>query len=374
MTNRRLVVTTTALSILMSLSLSTASRADGNPQTYLNDPLFVELAADMAYTSSLISDESKQLSISVDQMMYDINAVPTLMVTQSLSISANNVAGTATINGWDAPRNTWSQTPDVWKVGYANNTTYTTIQAADANITKAALKRLKKQDAKWLTTVNSSYQLSMGAYDPTFIRLAVLGQLPIASMNQVTMNGKATISNIVVYRDTPSTGMDTFSLTSEDSSRSVDTVIVVNSERVVTSSTETKYHLNNTRGPVEEVRIVSITDRSQTTEVASLMGAHDVKVDNEAFTRMYNVIASELTVTPKARSIATKAGLLAKAAKGKSRNVVTAKVIQNAAKALKIGAIKTASGIKLAGEVQSQNVKGYMCVSVVKKKAVVKSC
>ena len=101
MANRRLVVTTTALSILMSLSLSTASRADGNPQTYLNDPLFVELAADMAYTSSLISDESKQLSISVDQMMYDSNGVPTLMVTQSLSISANNVAGTATINGWD---------------------------------------------------------------------------------------------------------------------------------------------------------------------------------------------------------------------------------------------------------------------------------
>lgn len=87
-----------------------------------------------------------------------------------------------------------------------------------------------------------------------------------------------------------------------------------------------------------------------------------------------NGIASELTVTPKARSVATRAGLLAKAAKGRSKNVVTAKVIKNAAKALKIGAIMTASGVKLAGEVQSQNVNGYMCVCAVKKRAVVKNC
>ena len=119
---------------------------------------------------------------------------------------------------------------------------------------------------------------------------------------------------------------------------------------------------------------LTITDRTSIGEVTSLVGVNDKTVDYLTYETMRSRITSERGITPQATAVANKAKALAGAAKGKNKNVVTAKIIQSAAKALHQTATNTKTGVKLTGALESQDVRGYMCVSAVKKKALVSSC
>ena len=365
-----MVLTTT---LVASIGLAMPARAEGNAATYLNDPVFIELVMDMGYTAALLSDDEHTITLAGESAVYN-SGVPATQYAERVSLSANVSSADMTIRNWNSSTNTWGPIEATDRFGFSDGTTYGSIDASKDDIGRSALTRLKKTGAQWAIKKDSFDGLQVGMYTPFVLRPSLVGSTLLTSLGILTQSGQGTISNITVDRNLPTNGSDTFQLTNSTISSSSDFSFVVTSDHIVTSARQDEYKTDSngtSQSTSQELRIV---DLASTTEVTPLLGANDKTVDYSAYLTMKGRITSERAITPSATSIKNKATALARVTKGKNKNVVTAKVIQNAAKTLHITAKSTKSGIRLTGAIEFPSVRGYMCVSAVKKKAVVGPC
>ncbi len=360
-------------SLLVSIGISTPARAEGNAATYLNDPLFIELVTDMGYTAALISDDTHTINFAGEATNYN-NGVPVTKYAEEFSMSSNVTSAQMAIHNWNTTSNSWGPAEATERYGYSDGTTFGSIDATKDELGRAALKRLKKTGATWAIKKNSFDGLQVGMYAPFVLRPSLVGSTVLTSVGMITQQGKGTITNILVERNTPAAGSDTFRLTSAISNMSSDFSFVVTSDHIVTTARQDEYITDSNGSAQSTSQELRILDLASTVEVPMLMAAGDKTVDYASYLSMKSRITSERAITPTATSIKSKATVLARAAKGKNKNVVTAKVIQNAAKALHITAKSTKTGIKLTGSIEFPDVRGYMCVSAVKKKTVVAHC
>jgi hypothetical protein len=327
----------------------------------------------MGYTAALLSNPDHTIVLAGESVTYS-DGIPTSQFRESITISETASALQLSIHNWNTSTNDWGLAVASEKSGYYEGTSFGEINTTFNPNGRAALKRLKKTGAKWAIKKNSFDGMQVGVYSPIVLRPTLAGSTTLTSVGELTYQGTGTIGNITVSRNTPAMGTDTFTLTSSNGNSSSDFTYLVNSDHIVTSARQDDYITDNnatTQQNSDELRIV---DLESTVEVPELIGANDLTVDYTAYITMQGRISSELAITPSATSIKNKAVVLARAAKGKNKNVVTAKLIQNAAKALRLSVKSTKTGIRITGALEFPDVRGYMCVSAVLKKAVVTNC
>ena len=373
MFQRRSLAIGATIALISTLAITSPSNASGNASLYLNIPLFTELATDMGYTAALLSNSEHTIVLAGETVIYS-DGLPSGQYRESVSVSETASVIQVSIHNWNVSTNSWGPAMASEKSGYYNGTSYVEINVTNNPNGPEALRRLKKTGAKWVVKKNSFDGMQTGMYSPIVLRPSLTSSTILTSIGEMTYQGSGTISNISVSRDTPSVGTDTFTLTSVNGSGSSDFTYVVNSDHIVVTARQEEYIADGNTSIHQNSDELRIVDLASTVPVPNLLGASDLTVDSTTYFNMQGRIASEKGITPSATSIKNKAVVLARAAKGKNKNVVTAKVIQNAAKALRLSVKSTKTGIRITGALEFPDVRGYMCVSAVKKKAVVTNC
>ena len=346
--------------------------ATGSTQDSLSNPIVAELIADMGYTASQFAVDSHNLSISGRNISYQ-NDVPNEMATDRVDVGTSASRIQVLQYNWVPETNSWGSVNRTVRFGYSNGTNYASINSIADSAGLEALKRLKKTNAKWAIKKTSVDGIQVGVFTPSLLRLQIATSTLLTSVSSLTMQGTATITDAVVTRNTP-VGSDTFTLTSTNSDLVFYFTFIVGNNREIQSVQQNQMQVVDNHSTQLSHQEVTIIDRTSSQPIQSYMGAKDATVDYSMLYAMRARIVSERGITPQAVAVATRAKVLASAAKGKGKNVVTAKLIQKATKALHQVAAITKTGVKLTGPVSGQDFKGYMCVSAVKKKAVVASC
>ena len=376
MKSRRTSAMVLTATLFASIGMAIPAQAEGNAATYLNDPVFIELVMDMGYTAALLSDDSRTLTISAENISYN-DSVPATKFADTVTFSSTASVVETKVHSWNTTSGSWGSADITQNYGFHDGTTYVSIDSFNDELGRVALKRLKKVGAKWAIKTDSFDGFLVGMATPFVLRPTLISSSALTSVGLLTGQGNGNVSNISVARNSPTAGLDTFTLTSTSPTATniyYDFTFVVDNNRIVTSARQDEYITDANATNHSTRQEITIINRTSISAVASMVASTDKTVDYLAFIAMRGRITSERAITPRATNIKIKATVLSRSAKGKNKNVVTAKVIQNAAKALHITAKSTKSGIRLTGAIQFPSVRGYMCVSAVKKKAVVAPC
>ena len=359
---------------------SPAYASDGSTDVYLSDPIFRNLMEALSTTQSLIMNQNVAYQIVDDSITYPKS---TDMIKQhsttTYKIYKDDFSAYTTYRLWNLTTNDWE--PNYYSDfarGYDDQLgrSYQELDLGYDSTAVEALARLKKSEANWATAYDwespFAPAISPDLY-PKQVRKTLLAQLPLASLSEISGNLTGFITNIASTNN--GDGTVTVSLRSDSDERWSDNytfLIGGESTPLVQSVRLERYLIDESKNQTQEILQEDYTLSSLAGTVDALMPSDAASVDLVTFNNMYMRINAENQVKPLAATVLAKAK--AKKAKGKLKNVVTAKMIQAIAKAAKITATKTKTGIRISGVDPEGYVKGFICVSAVKKRVTSSHC
>ena len=352
---------------------------------YVSNPIFQELAADVAYTNALLASDSAGTS----EVETDYYSHTDMGVNQyrSLTNTRFNKYSSVIIGSyqpWDAATQTYTNSSEGTQVaGYdaGSSTSYVSLSLFGTSTLTQVLARLNKPTATFATTGYNTNVLHIDSLHPSVIRANSLGgsdsQGILLSLDYATKNGSPT--DIQVNTDFPNPGEKTFTFNVESQFGGFSFTYVVNADSTVYSAQVdefTKDLSGQWAAFPNGTTMDYFNEFNGTSALDSMMPSDAVTVDVDALMAMLSRVDGERNATPRANSIALGARVAAKKAKGKAKNKVTVALIQASAKKSGGPYTKIKTGVKIVGfnGENDRRFPGYMCVTAVKNKAVVAHC
>jgi len=369
--------------VALAASMFAAVPAQAAPG-YVSNAVFQELAADMAYTNTLLAADSATTSeVGIDTYYQSLVGAHESRNLTNVRFNKYSSVLIGSYQPFDPATQTYTNSANTTQVaGYDDNISksYMSLSVLSSPTLTKALARMNKPTATYAVTPYNVNMLLNESLRPSTFRADYLGgttaQGILLSLDYATKDGSPT--DIQVNSDFPNPGEKTIAFRVDGPWGKAFTYVVNPDSIVISAQVDefTKDLSGQWSAFAYSTTMVYFNEFNGTTALNSLLPSDAVTVDFDALIFMMGKISGEESVTPRANAIAIGARVAARKAKGKAKNKVTVAMIQASAKKAGGPYTKIKTGVKLVG-VGGENdsrFPGYMCVTAVKNKAVVAHC